>query len=255
MGMSVYYQDESVTLWHGKAEDVLPTLEAVDHVITDPPYSEHVHGAARSSRMVSANGRGGRYGADVRRNVDLGFAHLSPELRQFCAAEFARLASRWVLVFSDVESDHLWRGDLTANGLDYVRTGAWIKVGSTPQFSGDRPATGFEAITITHPKGRKRWNGGGRHAVWTFPIVLDRGRTGGVRLHATQKPHQLMQALVGEFTDPGDTILDCFAGSGTTGWAAKMLDRRAVLIEQDEACCEVIAKRMDVDLLDLGALA
>lgn len=250
-----YYQDEHVTLWHGKAEDVLPTLGQVDHVITDPPYSEHVHGAVRSSRMQSANDRGGRYGADSRRNVDLGFAHLTPELRAFCAAEFARLARRWVLVFSDTESSHLWRDDLTANGLDYVRTGAWIKVGSTPQFSGDRPATGFEAITIAHPKGRKRWNGGGKHAVWTFPIVLDRGRTGTTRLHPTQKPHELMQTLVSEFTDPGDTILDPFAGSGTTGWAAKMLDRRAVLIEEQEAHCEVIAKRMDVALLDFGGIA
>lgn len=245
-----YYEDESVTLYHGDAQALLPAFGQVDHIITDPPYSEHTHGNIRSAKML-ANDRGGRYGADTRRNVDLGFGHLTDDLRQTCAAQFARLARRWVLVFSDVESDHLWRDDLTANGLDYVRTGAWIKVGSTPQFSGDRPATGFEAITIAHPKGRKRWNGGGKHAVWTFPIVLDRGRTGGVRLHPTQKPHELMQTLVTEFTDPDDIILDPFAGSGTTGWAAKMLGRRAVLIEQDEAHCEVIAKRLDVDLLPI----
>ena len=239
-----YYQDDFVTLYHGKAEDILPTLEAVDHVITDPPYSERVHSAVRSSRMQSANDRGGRYGADTRRNVDLGFESLTPELRGFAAQQFARLARRWVLVFSDVESDHLWRDDLTAAGLDYVRTGAWIKVGATPQFSGDRPATGFEAITIAHPKGRKRWNGGGRHAVWSHPIVLDRGRTGVTRLHAAQKPHELMQALVGDFTDPGETILDAFGGSGTTGYACKMLGRRCVLIERDEAHCETVATRI-----------
>lgn len=248
-----YYQDEHVTLYHGDCRDLLPKLGQVDHIITDPPYSEHVHGAARSSRMVSVNDRGGRYGADVRRNVDLGFAHLSPELRAICAEQFARLAKRWVLVFSDTESSHLWRDDLTARGLDYVRTGAWVKVGATPQFSGDRPATGFEAITIAHPKGRKRWNGGGKHAVWTFPIVLDRGRN-GARLHTTQKPQDLMQTLVSEFTDVGDTILDPFAGSGTTAAAAKMLDRKAILVEQDERYCEVIAKRLDVALLDFASL-
>lgn len=160
--MTPYYQDDSVTLYHGDCRDVLPQLDSgvAQHVITDPPYSEKVHSNVRSAKM-RANDRGGKFGADVRRNVDLGFEHLAPELRAFCAGEFARLASRWVLVFSDVESDHLWRDDLTAAGLDYVRTGAWIKVGSTPQFSGDRPATGFEAITIAHPSGRKRWNGGG----------------------------------------------------------------------------------------------
>lgn len=158
--MKPYYEDESVQLFHGTAEDVLPTINRVDHFITDPPYSEHVHGAVRSAKML-ANDRGGRYGADTRRQVNLGFEHLTDELRDFLSAQAARLTARWVLVFSDTEGAHLWAEALEAHGLDYVRTGAWIKRGSTPQFSGDRPATGFEAITICHPKGRKRWNGGG----------------------------------------------------------------------------------------------
>jgi site-specific DNA-methyltransferase (adenine-specific) len=247
--MSLFYEDAFVQLHHGKYEDVLPTIEAAHVVMCDPPYSEHVHGAARSSRMVAANDRGGRYGADVRRNVDLGFEYLTDGDRRFLAAEFARIAQRWVLVFSDVESDHLWREDLTAEGLDYVRTGAWVKVGSTPQFSGDRPATGFEAITIAHPRGRKRWNGGGRHGVWEFepvykvPIVLNRsGRD--PRLHTTQKPLPLMRALMDDFTEPGEIVLDATAGSGTTGHAAKAAGRRAILIEQSEEYCEKIARRI-----------
>ena len=247
-----YYQDEQVTLYHGDNRDILPLLEPVAHVIADPPYSEHVHGAARSSRMVSANDRGGRFGADVRRNVDLGFDFLTAEDRAFYAAEYSRLAHRWVLVFSDTESGHLWREDLEAHGLDYVRTGAWVKIGATPQFSGDRPATGFEAITICHPKGRKRWNGGGKHAVWSVPIVLDRGRN-GARLHTTQKPLELMLALVDQFTDPGETILDSHAGSGTTLVAAKSLGRHAVGIEGDERYCEIAARRLAQDVLDFGS--
>lgn len=253
--MSLYYQDHNVMLYHGDCAKILPTLTPVAHIITDPPYSEHIHSNVRSRRMQSANDRGGRYGADVRRNVSLGFDHLSPELRKTCAAEFARLAERWVLVFSDVESDHLWRDDLSDAGLDYVRTGAWIKVGATPQFSGDRPATGFEAITIAHPKGRKRWNGGGKHAVWTHPIVLDRGRTGGVRLHTTQKPQPLMQELIGLFTDEGETILDPFAGSGTTLTAARMLGRNSIGIEASEKYCEIIARRLSQGVLDFGGVA
>ncbi len=153
MRVKAYYEDAFVTLYHGDYRDVLPRLEPVDHVICDPPYSEHVHSSARSQRMQASNDRGGRYGADVRRNVDLGFAHLGADDRAFLAGEFARLAQRWTLVFSDTESSHMWRDDLQTAGLDYVRTGAWIKVGSTPQFSGDRPATGFEAVTIAHQGG------------------------------------------------------------------------------------------------------
>jgi len=242
-----YYQDEYVTVFHGKAEDILPGIEPVDHVIADPPYSEHVHGAARSRRMQSANDRGGRYGADRRRNVDLGFEHLTDELRDFLAAESARLARRWVLVFSDTESDYLWRDALTESGLDYVRTGVWIKRGSTPQFSGDRPATGHECITICHQPGRKRWNGGGTHAVWDVPIVLNRSRADkSERVHPTQKPEGLMSIIVRDFTDPGELIVDPTAGAGTTGVACKRLGRRAILIEREERHCESAARRLEV---------
>lgn len=195
---------------------------------------------------MSANDRGGRYGADLRRNVDLGFDHLTDELRDFLAAEAARLTRRWVLVFSDTEGAHLWAEALTGHGLDYVRTGAWVKRGSTPQFSGDRPATGHESITICHPAGRKRWNGGGGHAVWDVPIVLNRSRSEkSERVHPTQKPLPLMGTLVEQFTDPGDMILDPTAGSGTTGVAAKRLGRLAILVEQNEAHCEAAALRLE----------
>lgn len=240
--MKPYYTDDLVTLYHGDCLDVLPSVDRVDAIVTDPPYSERTHSNVRSSKM-RANDRGGRYGDDTRRVVDLGFEHMNEPLRDACAEHFARLASRWVLVFSDVESDHLWRSALTAHGLDYVRTGAWVKVGSTPQFSGDRPATAFEAITIAHPKGRKRWNGGGKHALWSVPIVLDRGRN-GARLHPTQKPLALMRELVALFTDPGEVVLDPFSGSGTSLVAARLEGRRAVGIERSEAHCEVIARRL-----------
>ena len=246
-----YYADDSVTLYHGDCREVLSTLTRVDVVITDPPYSAHTHSSVRSSKM-RANDRGGRYGADTRRVVDLGFEHLDDDLREMCAAEFARLSARWVLVFSDVESGHLWRTSLTGCGLDYVRTGAWVKVGSTPQFSGDRPATAFEAITMAHPAGRKQWNGGGKHALWSVPIVTDRGRN-GARLHPTQKPLALMRELVTLFTNPGEVVLDAFAGSGTTLVAARLEGRRAVGIERNEAHCELIATRLAQGDIAAGA--
>lgn len=248
-----YYQDELATLYHADCRELLPLLDAVDHVITDPPYSEYTHNRVRSSRMVAARDRGAKGGADTRRNVDLGFAHLDDDLRRFCAQQFARVARRWVLVFSDVESTHLWRSDLEQASLRYIRTGGWIKLGATPQFSGDRPAAGFETITIAHRPGRTRWNGGGGHALWSHAIVQDRGHTGG-RLHTTQKPLRLMNELVTLFTDPGELILDAFAGSGTTLVAARLAGRRVIGIEDDERCCETIAGRLQDPLLPWGDL-
>lgn len=239
-----YYRDAFVTLYCGDCREILPQLERVEHVITDPPYSAKVHGAARRAGDLGLDGSGRGCAASKLRTTDLGFDPLSDELRTFCADRFADLCSRWCLVFSDVEMCGAWRADLEAGGLEYVRTGAWVKLGSTPQFTGDRPAVGFEAITIAHPKGRKSWNGGGGHAVWSVPIVLNRGDCDERRVHTTQKPLVLIQQLVALFTDPSETILDAFAGSGTTGVAARLAGRHAVLIERDSHYCAVAAKRL-----------
>lgn len=254
--MKPYYEQAGVVLYHGDCREILPVLGRVDVVITDPPYSDYVHSKSRrgGASAPKLDGKGRNVACSFAREKEFGFESLSPELRRECSYAFAILVRRWVLTFSDVESCHLWRDDLAETGLEYVRTGAWIKLGATPQFTGDRPAAGFETITIAHPKGRKRWNGGGRHAIWRgaeepdlvyeVPIVLNRSHS-DPRLHSTQKPLPLMTDLVGDFSDEGETILDPFAGSGTTLVAAKRLGRKAIGIELDEGHCETTARRVE----------
>jgi DNA modification methylase len=208
--------------WTMQSGDCLPWLaslsdKSVDVVITDPPYSEHVHAKSRIGSKESKDG--------ISQNQDLGFVAITPEQMAEAARQFARLARRWVLVFSDIESTGDWRRCLTEAGLDYVRTGTWVKLAATPQFSGDRPACATEHVTIAHPKGRKHWNGGGMHALWTHTIAQNRGAQ-GPRLHTTQKPLALMLELVSLFSEPGELVLDPFAGSGTTGVAALRQGRR-----------------------------
>lgn len=68
--------------------------------------------------------------------------------------------------------------------------------------------------------------------------------------HPTMKPVPLMQWCIQQAGDV-QTILDPFAGSGTTGVAAKNLGKRAVLIEREERYCEIAARRLSQDVLPL----
>lgn len=251
--MEPYWQNASgsVRLYLGDARDVAPQFTERGHVIMDPPYSAHVHGKSRAGarKVPLTNGKGVLTRGGIDRTVDFEFAHLTAAERRMLAGHAARLCSRWAITFSDTESSHLWRRSFEANGLEYVRTAFWHKIAGSPQFTGDRPAVACEAITLMHPAGRKRWNGGGKLGIYSETVVQP--WTGDEpRIHTTQKPERLMLALVEDFTDPGDLVYDLTAGSCTTGIAcmrAKGGPRRFVGIERDEKFAERAAKRLEAE--------
>lgn len=65
------------------------------------------------------------------------------------------------------------------------------------------------------------------------------------RLHPTQKPIQLFEKCLNEFTNENDLILDCFSGSGTTAIACHNLKRRFICIEKDKDYYEASCKRLE----------
>ena len=119
-----------------------------------------------------------------------------------------------------------------------VRLGIWRKRNGAPQFTGDRPGTGWEAVAICHRPGKKRWNGGGRHGFWDVPKVNFAG-------HPTSKPVALYEAFASDFTEAGSTILDPFMGSGTTGVACVKTGRKFIGIELDRGYFDIAVKRIE----------
>jgi site-specific DNA-methyltransferase (adenine-specific) len=158
----------------------------------------------------------------------------------------ARVAGRWLLAFTDLEGMALWRASVVGAGLEYVRACIWVKPDATPQFTGDRPASGAEAFIVAHPSGRKSWNGGGKRNVYSFT------REPGGSDHPTTKPLALMLEIVADFTDPGDIVLDPFAGSGTTGVACLRLGRRFIGIEKDEKYAAIARERLQAETQGLS---
>jgi DNA modification methylase len=62
------------------------------------------------------------------------------------------------------------------------------------------------------------------------------------KLHPTQKADRVVEIPIEVHTDPGDIVLDPFAGSGSTAFAARRLNRKFVVIEKDE---EIFDKMVD----------
>jgi site-specific DNA-methyltransferase (adenine-specific) len=132
-----------------------------------------------------------------------------------------------------------WRhaAKLEESGLPLVRLGVWVKPNGAPQFTGDRPGTGWEAVAILHRPGKKHWNGGGHHAVWMVPKIEGE--------HPTQKPQKLINEWVRLFSDAGETIFDPYMGSGTTGVACLKLDRKFVGCEVRPDYFEIACRRIE----------
>jgi len=209
----------SATLYRADAFVIMPTLGLVDSIITDPPYNAKTHKGARTTRGGQPVGL-----------VD--FDSLTEtQFTEFCGNAVAQ-AKRWVVMSCAWQHAAL----LEEAGVPLVRLGIWHKPNGAPQFTGDRPGTGWEAIAILHREGRKHWNGGGHHAVWVCNV--EHGE------HPTQKPLKLLLDWVAKFTDEGETVLDPFMGSATTGVACVKLGRRFIGVEKRADFFELACRRI-----------
>lgn len=219
----------------GDAWDLLSYYSeaSVDHVIMDPPFLDLVSDGARSSRTVANEPVKPRVIPISFRGID----GREGELGQLAT----RAAKRWVIAFCAFEQLGEYRRGVPHA---WVRSGVWRKHDPTPQFTGDRPGVCGEALAIMHRPGKKRWNRGGCAAYWLTNTSRGLERYGG---HPTPKPVKLMMELVAAFTDPGDTVLDPFCGSGTTGVACLRLGRRFIGIEQNPEYVDLSRRRLEAE--------
>lgn len=215
-------------LYLADCNDVLPTLVDVDVVITDPPYGEETQSNARTHRNQGFN--------EAARSHYIDFAITNAGVREVFVAA-GRLAKRWVV--ASMEFRHAADFERSPpDGLRFVRIGAWVKSNGAPQFTGDRPAQGWEAIAIMHSAASNlRWNGGGARAVWSSDVERNNG-------HPTPKPLNLMKDWVRLFSDAGEIVLDPFMGSGTTGVACVKMGRKFIGIEREPEYFDIACKRI-----------
>lgn len=219
------------TLYCGDCIDILSDLGGiVDHVISDPPYEDELHAAVGRIRRK-----------DGQQMIEtLGFDGINAS-RGNIAGLSVSVSAGWVILFALAEGVRAWRDDLQAAGAKWDTTCFWIKPDASPRFNGQGPARGAECfVTCWAGTGYRRWNGGGKRGVYTHCVNTNRHGE-----HPTEKPVPLMMEIVADFTRPGETILDPFMGSGTTGVACAKLGRKFIGIEKDPRYFDISCQRIE----------
>lgn len=218
--MNPYYEDEWATIYHCDARDVVPSL-AFDSVITDAPYGVGVDYADHDDSLDA---------------LDALIEWLTPTL----------LDGRTHAVFPGVGNLHRWpQPTWTLCWMEPAgtRTGKW-------GFSTWQPilAYGRDPFLATGTGGRRPDSL--RTNATSATNLKEREGSGG---HPCPKPLQVMTWLVWRATASEAVVLDPFMGSGTTLVAAKQSNRRTIGVELSEAYCEIAARRLAQEVLDLGA--
>lgn len=213
-----YYDAGGITIYHGDCRQILPMLGRFDLLMADPPYGigEGYKSNGKKKPDARWSGRKQReyYGETWDNEPAQGW--LMELAREMCAKQ---------IIFG-------------GNYYPLPPTPCWLV---WDKANGENSYADCELAWTNLEKAVRRkvhqWHG-----------MIRKG--GEDRHHPTQKPLEVIQWAILQAGDV-ETILDPWAGSGTTGHAAKNLGKRAVLIEREERYCEIAALRLAQDVLPL----
>ncbi len=221
--MKPYYDEGGITLYHGDALDILPTLERQPSwaVVTDPPYG---------IEYATARGRG--------------------EIKGYASWSHTTIANDDTTACRDFAL--AW-----ARGLPIACFGSWKvpkPVGVRGVLIWDKgPAFGMGDLSFPWKPSWEEiyilgdgWNGRRDEGVLKGHLVVSWESKG--RWHPNEKPVSLCCHIIGK--TEATVIVDPFAGSGSTLRAAKDCGRRAIGIEIEERYCEAAVKRLAQGVFD-----
>lgn len=251
--MTPYYADESVTLYHGDNAEVLPALGVVaDVCVTDPPYGETSLSWDRWPKGWPS----------------LVAATLPPVTSLWCFGSMRMFLDRqsdfalWKLaqdVVWDKQDGQCLSGDRflrTHEAATHWYRGAWSEVHHQQQREGHG---GARKETFRRSIGASTYGGLGAASYvddgrrLTRTVLRVARPLKSVAVHPTEKPTGILDPLIAYSCPPGGTVLDPFAGSGSTLDAARCSGRKAIGVEASEEYCEVIARRLSQGSLFGGA--
>lgn len=230
--------DGAVKLFLGDCRDVLLALAGqINHVITDPPYSERTH----AGHDASANGHAG-CGNDGADRKSLGYSFLTPRACFELAELLSKVCPGWIVWMTDHVLAPSISNSLESAGRYVFAPLPYYAPGSRVRLSGDGPSSWTDWIIASRTAKQSRWGTlPGGYIKGQGPTWNDKAITGG-------KPSALMSLMVSDYSREGETVCDPFMGAGSTGLGCIRTGRKFVGIETDPATFEIARCRIEVEL-------
>ena len=211
------------TLYLGDCMEILPTLDKVDAVITDPPYN-HKHmdgGGFASAKKFYAGGSIDFISNFVLAEFESALFGASDQFVAFCSRD---LVPDWIAFAKQKYGNfdlHIWHKtnaipftcNTWKNDIEYIVLG-WSKKKHQPAPQDQKNKTFISSICTDN-------------------------------FHPTSKPVALMSKYCKVLGPAGGIVLDPFMGSGTTGVAAIQLGRKFIGIEREIKYFDIACKRIE----------
>ena len=211
-------------------DDVMRLVDGVkvDLVLTDPPYGKSIH--AGYNRF-----KGGWL---PREKLDRDKERYSQEHYRAIKNDKDTSAMKGHYDIATGLTDKLivWGGNYFTDILPPLKCWlVWNKEQALPNHANCELA--YTSLKAPVKFYRQHWNGCIREG--------SKNLNPSPSLHLSQKPVELHMKILEDFTQPGDIILDCFGGSGTTLIACEMTGRKCLMMEISPEYCDIIRERYE----------
>lgn len=239
-----YYEDELVTLYNGRCEDVLPSLGTFDLIFTSPPYNKGLRIDGRWEGRTTATCKGSRSREGYGQHDDMmPMPEYEAWQRSVVAECWEHLTERGALFYNHkprVLNGQLWTPLACVGGVPLRQIIIW-HTGAGVNINPRAWAPAHEWVMVMARSGWKiDASTSAKGDVWQIGTV--RGTHWDGNDHPAPFPIALPERAI--VASSPASVLDPFAGSGTTLVAAKRLGVKAIGVELETRYCEMAANRL-----------